>query len=80
MSRDRVEKSQLYLQAGVPHHWLLDLTARLLEAYELAGERWSRPGAWGEADVARIPPFEAVELAVGELFPPRNREEENSPD
>jgi len=69
--RDRLGKSQLYLRAGVPHYWLLDLTARLLEAYELEGERWTRLGAWGEGDVARVRPFDAVELAVGELFPPR---------
>lgn len=44
--------------------------ARTLEAFELEEEGWLRLGAWSEGDQARIPPFDAVEIEVGELFPP----------
>jgi hypothetical protein len=43
---------------------------RLLEAYELMSGRWTRLGAYDDTVTARIPPFEAIELDVGELFPP----------
>jgi Uma2 family endonuclease len=68
--RDRTGKSNLYLSAGVPHYWLVDPQARTVEALELEAERWLRIGAWGDGDRARIPPFEAVEIDVGALFPP----------
>jgi Uma2 family endonuclease len=68
--RDRTAKSDLYLRAGVPHYWLVDPEARTLEAFELEKEGWLRLGAWSEGDQARIPPFDAIEIEVGELFPP----------
>lgn len=68
--RDRRDKAALYLEAGVPWYWLVDTRARLLEAFEATGGRWLRLGAWSEADVARVPPFDAVDLFVADLFPP----------
>lgn len=35
-------------------------------------------GAFDESAVARVAPFEAVELAVGRLFLPRTESEEQS--
>jgi hypothetical protein len=43
---------------------------RLLEAYELDVRSLARLGAYDDTVTARIPPFEAIELDVGELFPP----------
>lgn len=68
--RDRIVKSRLYLAAGVPHLWLVDPEARVLEALVKDGERWVETGRFGDGDVVRIPPFEAIELDVGRLFPP----------
>jgi Uma2 family endonuclease len=68
--RDRRDKAALYLGAGVPWYWLVDTRARLLEAFEATDGRWLRLGAWSEADVARVPPFDAVDLFVADLFPP----------
>ncbi len=67
--RDRLVKADLYLRAGVPHYWLIDPEARLLEAYESQAGRWVRLGGW-ESGPAAIPPFEAVEIDVTHLFPP----------
>lgn len=74
-ARDRVLKRRLYSRAGVRHYWLVDPVARSLEALELHGERWVELGAWGDEDVARVPPFEAVELPVGRLFLPKGPDE-----
>jgi Uma2 family endonuclease len=67
---DRLTKAAGYLRAGVPHYWLVDVEARLLEAWAAREGAWSRLGAWSDGDVVRIPPFDAVEIAVGKLFPP----------
>ena len=69
-SRDRVYKRDLYARHGVAHYWLVDPLARTLKALELRDGRWVELGAWDDAAAGRIPPFDAVELAVGRLFLP----------
>ena len=70
-ARDRIEKRQLYATAGIPHYWIVDVDARTLEVFELGAGRWTLVDTFGEHSVARVPPFEEVELAVGRLFLPR---------
>ena len=67
---DRTRKAALYAAHGVPHYWLVDPVARTLEALTLRDGAWLR-AAYADGDVARVAPFEAVELDVGRLFPPR---------
>ena len=69
---DRVRKRRLYAEHGVPFYWLLDPAARTLEALRLdaATKTWSEVGSYDDASIARIAPFDAIELAVGRLFPP----------
>lgn len=71
-AHDRVKKRRVYAQHGIPHYWIVDPDARTLEALTLddAG-RWIETGVFGEDDVARITPFDAVELPIGRLFLPR---------
>jgi len=69
--RDRLFKAELYLRSGVPFYWIIDPDDRILEAWEAREGRWTRAGAWSDGDVARIPPFDAIELDVGGLFPPK---------
>ncbi len=68
--RDRVHKAELYLTAGVPFYWIVDVGERTLEAYCSHQGAWVRLGAWTDGDTPRIGPFEAIELHVGSLFPP----------
>ncbi|MBZ0115959.1 MAG: Uma2 family endonuclease [Sandaracinaceae bacterium] len=67
---DRVTKSALYARHGIPFYWVIDPAERTLEAYVLDGERWKLGGSWTDDAVARIPPFEAIELELKRLFPP----------
>lgn len=67
---DKVVKPRIYLAAGVPFLWTVDPEERLLEAFESRDGAWLRLGVWGDGDVARIAPFDAVEIDVGLLFPP----------
>lgn len=68
---DRIFKQQLYARHGVPHYWLVDPAERILESYVLKDSQWVVAGTYDDTAVARIAPFEAVELAVGRLFFPR---------
>ncbi len=67
---DRVTKRSLYAAHGLPFSWILDPDARTLEAMQLSGEHWLDVGSYDEHAVARIAPFDAIEIEVGRLFPP----------
>lgn len=68
--RDRIQKMSLYAREQVAHVWLLSPTARTLEVYRCEpGPRWSRVAAFTGHEPARVPPFEALELELGALWP-----------
>ncbi|MBX3269579.1 MAG: Uma2 family endonuclease [Sandaracinaceae bacterium] len=67
---DRVTKRKLYAEHGVSFYWIVDPTEGTLEADRLERGAWVDAGRHDRTAVARIPPFEAVELPVGRLFPP----------
>jgi Uma2 family endonuclease len=69
--RDRVTKRRLYATHGVAHYWMVDPDARTLEALSLRDGNWMDAGAFDETALARVAPFEAVEIAVGRLFLPK---------
>ncbi|MEO7093181.1 MAG: Uma2 family endonuclease [Polyangiales bacterium] len=71
VAHDRVKKRRLYAASGVPFYWLIDPAARTLEALRLVEGTWVDAGSFDEESRAAIPPFEAIELDVGRLFPPR---------
>lgn len=73
-ANDRVTKRRLYAESGVGFYWMVNPEARTLEALRLRDGTWHDVGAYDETDVARIAPFEAVELEVGRLFLPRKTE------
>ncbi len=56
----------------MPFYWLVDPVERTLEALALRDGLWHDAGAFDDEDLAaRIPPFDAVEIEVALLFPPR---------
>ncbi|MBX3274204.1 MAG: Uma2 family endonuclease [Sandaracinaceae bacterium] len=70
-AHDRVTKRRLYAAHGVARYWIVDPVARTVEAMALAGGRWVDAGSFGDEERARIPPFDAIELELAPLFPPR---------
>lgn len=74
-TRDRVTKRNLYARAGIPHYWLIDPDARILEALVLRDGIWTEAGVFDETHVERIPPLEPVELEVARLFLPRDADD-----
>lgn len=67
---DRVKKANLYASSVVPFMWLISPGERVLEAFRLDGGMWVRFASYDESAMARIAPFEAIEIEVGQLFPP----------
>ena len=54
----------------MPFLWIIDPVERILKAYKAQERAWLRLGAWSDGDVARVAPFDAIELEVRRLFPP----------
>lgn len=67
-SHDQRIKRPLYARAGVPWLWFIDVDARTLSACRLEGGRWLELGVWGDDDVARIEPFEEIEVHLADLW------------
>lgn len=59
---DRTKKLPVYAGWGVPHLWLLDPLAQMLEVYELHQGHWTLLSAYGGEEVVRAVPFEVVAL------------------
>jgi len=70
-AHDKITKRNLYARSGIGHYWLVDVDAHTLEVFELVEQRWLLVGTFGEDAVVRVPPFDAIELAVGRLFMPK---------
>jgi Uma2 family endonuclease len=67
-AHDQRIKRPLYAKAGVRRLWFIDVDARTLIASRLEGGRWLELGVWGGEDVARIEPFDDLELHLVDLW------------
>jgi hypothetical protein len=65
---DRTEKMPIYAASGVQFAWLVHPRLRTLEAYRLHDGTWAAIAVHREADRARIPPFDAIELDLAALW------------
>lgn len=71
-AEDRADKMPIYAEAGVAHAWLLDPVLRTLEMFALEKDRWVLYSTHRGDGPVRAPPFDAVELSLGNLWsPPR---------
>jgi len=65
---DRMSKMPRYAGYGVPYCWLVDPTARTLEAFKLQDRQWLMLASFvDEADVA-VEPFDAVSFPLDALW------------
>ena len=67
-SKDRQIKMPIYARYGVGFAWLIDPLKQTLEAYALEEEDWRGLGTWGEGETVAVPPFDAVRLALRDLW------------
>ena len=80
--RDRTVKTRIYADARVPHLWLLDPRAQILEAFRLRDGEWSKTGAWSAGEIVRAPPFDAISFSLADLWlldPPLGLNEDPTP-
>ena len=66
--RDGLQKRRIYADHGVPHYWLLDMERQVLTVLRLTERGYVEVVEAGRTERVRAEPFEALELAVGELF------------
>jgi Uma2 family endonuclease len=57
-------KRQVYLRAGVPFLWEVDLEAETITVLQLEGGRWVVLGSFSRERDARVAPFDATPLDV----------------
>lgn len=67
-SRDLLVKGQLYHRAGVGWMWTIDPMARAVDAYRSNERTWEHLGRFEGDVMARIAPFDAVELDLSEWW------------
>lgn len=65
--KDRLEKMQIYRDAGVEHYWLVDLEGRFIEAYALEDNGYVRVAE--SAEVFTHPGFPGLEIDIADIFP-----------
>lgn len=66
---DRTKKLPVYARAGVPHLWLLDPLAHILEVLRLQAGFWVLMAAHGGDETVRAAPFEATAVDLARLWP-----------
>lgn len=67
-SKDRQIKMPIYARYGVGSAWLVDPLKKTLEAFELKVGDWRSLGLWREDEEIAVPPFDAVRLALRDLW------------
>lgn len=67
---DQGAKRATYHRTGVPWYWILDPHHRTLTILERGERGYTVERTVGDRGPARLPPFDAVELELSDLFPP----------
>ncbi|PKM37820.1 MAG: hypothetical protein CVV06_03810 [Gammaproteobacteria bacterium HGW-Gammaproteobacteria-10] len=67
---DRAVKMPIYAACEVSWLWLVDPGPKTLEVYRLLEGHWLLEHTWQDDDMVRAPPFDAVELALADLWAP----------
>jgi Uma2 family endonuclease len=70
-SNDTVRKLRTLHRAGVPHYWLLDPERLTLTVLRWTSEGYLEPLTATADETVHAEPFEAIELALAEIFGPR---------
>ena len=67
---DRLKKMPVYAREEVQYTWIVEPEQQTLEAYRLQGPGWYLLGTNGAEPLARIEPFDAVEINLTLLWGP----------
>jgi Uma2 family endonuclease len=61
-ARDRGVKRALYARYGVPYYWMVDPSARSVQAFHLGGESYEMVARLDEKAPAALPPLDGLTL------------------
>lgn len=61
-------KRDIYADHGVSNLWILDPSARTLDAYVPRDGGWVSAGSASDQDMVCLPPFEAISFPIGDLW------------
>jgi Uma2 family endonuclease len=67
---DRLKKMPIYARGDVDYAWIVDPEQQTLEAYHRESDRWSLVGTYGEEPVARVQPFDDIEINLALIWGP----------
>ena len=67
---DRKDKFNQYAAGDVEHYWILDPKKRTIESFRLIAGNYKPTGQGGGDDVVRLPPFDDLEIPLGQLWLP----------
>ena len=67
---DRKDKFKQYERAGVAYYWIVDPEEKTIEAYKLVRGKYRPAGGGKKKEVISLPPFEDLEIPLGELWQP----------
>lgn len=67
-SRDTILKMPRYREAGVKWAWLIDPVARRIDVFSAGDGEWVEAGSHEGEGLARLRPFDAIELDIGLLW------------
>ena len=70
---DEGPKQTIYAREGVVHLWFVDPDARSLAAFALRGGRYVLIGKRTGDDPVSLPPFDAIEFSLADLWPPTKK-------
>lgn len=66
--KDRLQKMEIYRQAGIPHYWLADPEENTLEAFLLKDGNYTLMYAGGPGDAFAHPAFPGLSLDLDKIF------------
>ena len=66
--KDRLQKMEIYRQAGIPHYWLADPEENTLEAFMLKEGYYTLAAAGEPGDQFTHPAFPGLELDLARIF------------
>ncbi|NMB13383.1 MAG: Uma2 family endonuclease [Firmicutes bacterium] len=67
-SRDRIYKTEIYCQAGIPHYWIVDPEENTLEAFVLKADTYALIATGKPGERFCHPDFPGMELDMDRVF------------
>ena len=65
---DRIKKTTIYAEHGVPYLWFIDPMAKTLEVFKLEARGWLLRSVFGDSDKVRAEPFVDIEIDLKNLW------------